>query len=84
MRDCKRYARKRKVAAGLAGNFRGVCPILNRANGIMNTVRVKHQAQLAYALTMLTLCLNMSERCSGNIDFSSFFNTVKHETHGNV
>jgi len=23
---------KRKVASGLLGNFRGVCPILNRAN----------------------------------------------------
>jgi len=43
-----------------------------------------HQAQLAYALAMLTLCLNMSERGSENIDFSGFFNTVKHETHGNV
>jgi len=36
--DCRRYALKRKVAAGMAGNFRGVCPILNRANGISNTV----------------------------------------------
>ena len=33
-----RYAMKRKVAAGMAGNFRGVCPILNRAIGIANTV----------------------------------------------
>jgi hypothetical protein len=33
-----RYALKRKVAAGMAGNFRGVCPILNRAIGIANTV----------------------------------------------
>jgi len=29
---------KQKVAAGLAGNFCGVCPILNRANGIADTV----------------------------------------------
>jgi len=34
----KRYALKRKVADGMSGNFRGVCPILNRANEIMNTV----------------------------------------------
>ena len=32
--DCRRYALKRKVAAGMAGNFRGVCPILNRATEI--------------------------------------------------
>ena len=25
---CKRYAKKRKVAVGRTGNFRGVCPIL--------------------------------------------------------
>lgn len=34
--DCERYARKRKVAVGLTGNFRGVCPILkpgDRNNG---------------------------------------------------
>lgn len=30
-RDCNRYAMKRKVAGGMSGNFRGVCPILNRA-----------------------------------------------------
>lgn len=32
----KRYARKRKVAVGVAGNFRGVCPIFkpgDRDNG---------------------------------------------------
>ena len=34
----KRYAMKRKVAGGLSGNFRGVCPILNRATVIPNTV----------------------------------------------
>jgi len=26
-RDCNRYAMKRKVADGMSGNFRGVCPI---------------------------------------------------------
>ncbi len=26
-RDCNRYALKRKVAGGMPGNFRGVCPI---------------------------------------------------------
>ena len=30
-RDCMRYALKQKVAAPIAGNFCGVCPILNRA-----------------------------------------------------
>lgn len=25
--DCTRYALKRKVAGGMSGNFRGVCPI---------------------------------------------------------
>ena len=37
-RDCNRYALKRKVADGMSGNFRGVCPILNRANQDINTV----------------------------------------------
>ena len=32
------YAMKRKVAVGMTGNFRGVCPILNRAIVITNTV----------------------------------------------
>jgi hypothetical protein len=32
--DCDRYALKREVAALCAGYFRGVCPILNRANNI--------------------------------------------------
>ena len=36
--DTKRYAMKRKVADGASGNFRGVCPILNRATVIPNTV----------------------------------------------
>ena len=26
-RNCNRYAMKRKVAGGMSGNFRGVCPI---------------------------------------------------------
>lgn len=30
-RDCTRYALKREVAVFMMGNFRGVCPILNRA-----------------------------------------------------
>ncbi len=34
----ERYAMKRKVAGGMPGNFRGVCPILNRATVIPNTV----------------------------------------------
>ena len=29
-RDCNRYAMKRKVAGGMSGNFRGVCPINGR------------------------------------------------------
>ena len=33
--DCTRYARMREVAALEAGNFRGVCPILNRATLIL-------------------------------------------------
>ena len=36
--DCRRYALKRKVAGGVPANFRGVCPILNRAIEIANTV----------------------------------------------
>lgn len=35
-----RYALKRKVAGGMPGNFRGVCPILNRAAVIPSTVCV--------------------------------------------
>ncbi len=38
VQTAKRYALKRKVAGGVPGNFRGVCPILNRAIGIVNTV----------------------------------------------
>jgi len=38
LHDCNRYAMKREVAGGLPGNFRGVCPILNRATVITNTV----------------------------------------------
>jgi len=34
----KRYALKRKVAGGMSGNFRGVCPILNRATRNDDTV----------------------------------------------
>ena len=34
----QRYAMKRKVADGASGNFRGVCPISNRATVIPNTV----------------------------------------------
>lgn len=37
-RDCNRYAMKQKVAGGMPGNFCGVCPILNRATEIPNTV----------------------------------------------
>lgn len=33
--DCTRYAKMREVAALEAGNFRGVCPILNRATLIL-------------------------------------------------
>ena len=48
--DCRRYARKQKVAVGMTGNFCGVCPILNRAIGIMNTVcGILKSAQLADA-----------------------------------
>ena len=36
--DCDRYAMKREVAAFEAGNFRGVCPILNRATTITEQV----------------------------------------------
>lgn len=39
-RDCNRYAMKRKVAGGMSGNFRGVCPISNRANQDNDTVCV--------------------------------------------
>jgi small subunit ribosomal protein S10 len=34
--DCDRYALKREVAAFIAGYFRGVCPILNRAANILS------------------------------------------------
>ena len=38
LRDCNRYAMKREVADGASGNFRRVCPILNWAAVILNTV----------------------------------------------
>lgn len=52
IQTAKRYALRRKVAGGMPGNFRGVCPILNRAIGIMNTVCGIFAVQLAYAPIM--------------------------------
>lgn len=64
--DCRRYARKRKVAGGVPGNFRGVCPFLTGRLGY-RTQFVVVLVQLAYALTMLILCsdvLDYSENIS--------------------
>ena len=44
--DCTRYARMREVAALEAGNFRGVCPILNRATLILIKRRTRFAGKL--------------------------------------
>ena len=60
MHGLQRYALKRKVAGGVSGNFRGVCPILNRASGIWDTVCgvLKQYSLRVYVCAFL--CPNMS------------------------
>ena len=81
--DCRRYALKRKVAAGMAGNFRGVCPILNRANGISNTV-CGYCSRSLRMRGLCSFCAHIMLRPLGKHQFFEFFYQMKHETHGNV
>ena len=81
--DCRRYALKRKVAAGMAGNFRGVCPILNRAIGISNTVCGNSSRSLRMR-ELCSFCAQILLRPLGKHQFFEFFCQIRHETHGNV
>ena len=81
--DCRRYALKRKVAAGMAGNFRGVCPILNRANGISNTV-CGYCSRSLRMRGLCSFCAHILLKPLGKHQFFEFFYEMKHETHGNV
>lgn len=79
----RRYARKRKVAAGMAGNFRGVCPILNRAKRDKGHSMCKTlTAQLASVL-IGSLCPNRYV-CSKISKIFEFFCQAKYETRGGV
>lgn len=80
--DCRRYARKRKVAGGVPGNFRGVCPFLTGRLGY-RTLFVAFLTQLAYALTMFILCSDVLDYSENN-RFFEFFYQIRHETHGSV
>ena len=81
----ERYAMKRKVADGLSGNFRGVCPILNRATVIPNTV-------CAYAscdggiIPLWHGCVNavcaVSESENRDADFGIFYRSGRKHTAG--
>ena len=79
-----RYALKRKVAGGLPGNFRGVCPILNRATEILTQYVLMLLAKgrfllLAFACTILVFIVS-----SESVNRFSVFFTGWHETHGSV
>ncbi len=74
---------KRKVAVGMTGNFRGVCPILNRAIVITNTVCDYDgfsYTRVAYrGLSDRMCCVTKL----GDIFVSqAFFNAVEGDTHG--
>lgn len=80
-RDCNRYAMKRKVAGGMSGNFRGVCPILNRATEIPSTVSdvLSFYKKLGVCnCVLMTVTRILKSRNSG------FFIVIEQETHGNV
>ena len=90
-----RYAMKREVAVCVTGNFRRVCPILNRA-----TRNTAHPCVSAYVMScvrrVLLLCVPLrlkSYRCARpEILASIIYNRVRHfrflmrrhETHGSV
>ena len=85
---CKalRYAMKRKVADGMSGNFRGVCPILNRATVITDTVCAYASCEgqnTAFSMSALAVCLLGSRSEIPAKRFSDFF-MENHETHGRV
>lgn len=77
-----KHALMREVADLESGNFRGVCPILNRANGIMDTVCGLESAACVCTLK-LSLCLDMLITAR-KLWFFEFFYKIRHETHGNV
>ena len=58
-RNAKRYALKRKVAGGWPGNFRGVCPILNRATGILTRYVLMLLAMAGVDLALAWVCMAM-------------------------
>ena len=77
---------KRKVADGRLGNFRGVCPILNRATVIMDTVCAYASCEgqnTAFSMGALAVCLIKFSVRNSSKRFSDFF-MREHETHGRV
>lgn len=86
---CNRYAMKRKVAGGLPGNFRRVCPILNRATviteyGMCFMLLAKGRLIrlglfLHKEILIVVLC-----RPKNHVSFSAFFNRLTRNTRYSV
>ena len=76
----QRYAMKRKVADGASGNFRGVCPISNRA-----TVNTEHSMCLCFlrgqvsALAWVRLSVSAVLESEKRLSFSDIFNEAGRE-----
>ena len=74
---------KRKVAVGMTGNFRGVCPILNRAIVITNTVCDKISSASYDCVCARTVRSCVVLQKSGNFKVSqTFFDITESDTHG--
>jgi hypothetical protein len=74
----QRYALKREVADGASGNFRRVCPILNRA-----TVITKHCVCLYFLRRAVSAAFGMSKNvsyCPGAKKLSAFFMKLARNT----
>jgi len=59
---------KQKVADGMSGNFCGVCPILNRAIVIMNTVCALCILRIREVCNFVRFC-----NCARKLMFFEFF-----------
>ena len=84
---CNRYAMKRKVAGGLPGNFRRVCPILNRATVILNTVCALcflRRAGFKTAFWHKEILIVVLCRPKNHVSFSAFFNRLTRNTRYSV
>ena len=73
---------KRKVAGGMSGNFRRVCPILNRATVIPNTVCAKFLGDILSLQRYMNAVVSFFQ--SEPLKTVSEFFMIRQGTHGRV